>query len=351
MRVRSSLLVALVGLVAGCGSPATPTAAGPATPSAATSPAQTPSELNDYDNELLAQLKGIDFQVYETAVTLGGYVFNGAGLNYDHNVVELGYGGLVIDEWKAVNFQPASGKCSTEDPRYAWNCTYLATSPNGNKIYAGPVGGLSGYPPDLGDVYVELGSTVHNIKGATGHVPTLADLEMFADALQPATPEQLVRRNQQARDYAAHLQDTVASRIDFKTYLPQKPLQNFTLDRKYLGNPSDPLHPYLDLHFRRVAVGNQAFEFTVAEFRDNIALSTGHCGLAGPEFTLPDNRCSLWFTTQVGVRVYSTYASTRFDRSPTRIVINYSADIHKVTKDEMQVFIDSFVEVPPASIN
>jgi len=97
-------------------------------------------------------------------------------------------------------------------------------------------------------------------------------------------------------------------------------------------------------------VGNQAFEFTVDEFRDDTRLSTSHCGVGNPDFRLPENRCTVWFTSGGGTLVYSTYASTRFDRPPTRIVINYSADIHKVTKDEMQEFIDSFVEVPAASI-
>ena len=144
--------------------------------------------------------------------------------------------------------------------------------------------------------------------------------------------------------------DTVASRIDFKTKLPQKPLQDFTLDKKILLNPTDPLHPYLYLHFSRVAVGNEAFEFTAAEFRDGTALSASHCGVLDPEFYAPDTTCKLTFTTSMGIPVYTTYATTRFDLGLTRVTLLYSMQIDKVTSAELGTFIDSFVDVPATQI-
>jgi hypothetical protein len=277
-------------------------------------------------------------------------VFAGAGLNYDRNTLQLEYGGIAIDEWKALNFDPSSGKCSTADPQYSWNCHFLASSPHGHTLYASPAGGLNGYPADLGDVYVELGSTVINMKRSGLHTPSLADLMMFADSLAPVAAGAVVQLNIGARDYAQKLLDTAASRIDFKTYLPLKPLQDFTLDKKFLLNPTDPLHPYLYLHFSRVATSNEAFEFTAAEFRDGAPLGASHCGVLDPEFYTPDTNCKLTFTTSRGIAVYTDYASTRFDLGATRVTLLYSMVIDKVTAAELSAFIDSFVEVPAALI-
>lgn len=333
--------LALVAIVlSACGSAPTPVGQ---------KPSPSPS-LSAYDLELLAQLKGVDFQTYETDVTIGAYVFDGAGLNYDRNTLQMSYGGVAIDEWKAVNFNPASGKCSTADPAFSWNCSLLATSPHGHLLYAGPTGGLPGYPPDLGDVYVELGSTVVHIQGGGLHKPSVADLEMFADGLKPVTPDAVVSLNVKARDYKLYLETTVTSRIDFKTYLPQKAVEDFTLDRKTLGNPTDPLHPYLVLHFSRVATGNVALEFWVDEFRDGVPLSVDHCGVTNPELGSPGERCVLSFTTPKGTPVYSTYSETRFDLLPTRITVSLSMTIHKLSQQQMTDFIDSFTEVPPKDI-
>jgi hypothetical protein len=323
-----------------CGSAPTPVAQ---------KPSPSPSQ-NAYDLEFLAQLKAVDFQTYETDVTFGAYVFDGAGLNYDRNTLQLVYGGLEIDEWKAVTFNPTSGKCSTADPAYSWNCSLLATSPRGHMLFAGPIGGLPGYPPDLGNVYVELGSTVAHIRGGGLHEPSLGDLEMFADGLKPVTPDAVVDLNAKARDYKAYLAQTVATRIDFKTYVPQKAMQNFTLDRKILGNPADPLHPYLVLHFGRISKGNQAYEFSLNEFRDDVPLSVDHCGATSPEIGSIGVRCMLSFTTPKGAAVYSTYSETRFDRGSTRLVIEYSLAIDKVSQQEMTDFVDSFTEVDPKDI-
>jgi hypothetical protein len=333
--------LALIAIVlSACGSGPTPVAA---------KPSPSPS-LSAYDLELLAQLKVVDFQTYETDVTFGAYVFDGAGLNYDRNTLQLVYGGLDIDEWKAVNFNPASGKCSTADPAFSWNCSFLATSPRGHILYAGPTGGLPGYPPDLGDVYLELGSTVVHIQRGGLHTPTVADLEMFADGLKPVTPDAVVGLNVQARDYKVYLERTAASRINFKPYLPQKAVEDFTLDRKTLGNPTDPLHPYLVLHFSRVAKANEAFEFSVDEFRDDVPLSPEHCGSANPELGSIGERCALSFTTPRGTAVYSTYSMTRFDLGSTRIVVWLSMTIHKVSQQQMTDFVDSFTEVDPKDI-
>jgi hypothetical protein len=288
--------------------------------------------------------------MYETPIRIGAYVFAGAGLNYDRNTLQLQYGGIAIDEWKALNFDPSSGKCSTADPKYSWNCHFLASSPQGHTLYASPAGGLNGYPADLGDVYVELGSTVINMRRSGLHTPSLADLMMFADTLAPVAADAIVQLNIGAQDYAQKLRDTVASRIDFKTYLPQKLLQDFTLDKKFLLNPTDPLHPYLYLHFGRVAVGNEASEFTAAEFRDGTPLGASHCGVLDPEFYTPDTICKLTFMTSRGIAVYTDYSSTRFDFGPTRVTLLYSMQIDNMTGAELSAFIDSFVEVPAAPI-
>lgn len=318
-----------------------------ATASASASPSPT---LGPNDQELLTKLRAVDFQMYETPIMIGAYVFAGAGLNYDRNTLQLQYGGTAIDEWKALNFDPSTGKCTTPDPKYSWNCQLLASSPQGHTLYAGPVGGLNGYPADLGDVYFELGSTVIHMTRSGLHTPLLADLMMFADTLAPVTADAVVQLNIGARDYAQGLRDTVASRIAFKTYLPQKQLQNFTLDKNFLLNPTDPLHPYLYLHFGRVSVGNQAFEFTAAECRDDTPLSASHCGVLDPEFYTPDTRCKLTFTTSHGIAVYTDYNTTRFDLGPTRVTLLYSMLIDKVTSAELSAFIDSWVEVPAGSI-
>jgi len=334
-----------------CSAYGSPHAAGPS-PSAASAsaPASPPPSLGPDDQELLTELRAVDFQMYETPIRIGAYVFAGAGLNYDRNTLELQYGGIAIDEWKALSFDPSSGKCSTADPQYSWNCKFLARSPQDHTLYAGPRGGLNGYPADLGDVYVEIGSTVIHMQRSGLHTPSLADLTMFADTLAKVAADAVVQLNVGARAYAQELRDTVASRIDFKTYLPQKLLQNFTLDKKFLLNPADPLHPYLYLHFSRVAVGNEAFEFTASEFRDGTALSASHCGVLDPESYTPDTSCKLTFTTSRGIAVYTDYATTCFDLPPTRVTFLYSMHIDKVTSAELSTFIDSFVEVPPAQI-
>jgi hypothetical protein len=337
-------MVIVVG--SACGSPH---AAG-APPSAATASASASPTLSPDDQQLLTELRTVDFQMYETPIRIGAYVFSGAGLNYDRNTLQVEYGGMAIDEWKALNFDPSSGKCSTQDPQYSWNCKFLASSPQGHTLYASPSGGLNGYPADLGDIYVELGSTVINMKRSGLHTPSLADLMMFADTLAKVAADAVVRLNIGARAYAQHLRDTVTSRIDFKTNLPQKPLQDFTLDKKFLLNPTDPLHPYLYLHFSRVAVGNEASEFTAAEFRDGYALSASHCGVLDPEFYTPDTNCKLTFMTSRGIAVYTDYSTTRFDLGPTRVTLFYSVQIDKVTSAELSTFIDSFVEVPPTQI-
>lgn len=339
-------MVIVVGSACGSTHAASPSPSA-ATPSASASPSPT---LSPYDQELLTELRAVDLHIYETPIRVGAYVFAGAGLNYDRNTLQLQYGGIAIDEWKALNFDPSSGKCSTADPQYSWNCQLLASSPQGRTLYASPAGGLNGYPADLGDVYVELGSTVINMKRSGLHTPSLADLMMFADTLAPVAADGVVQLNIDARAYAQELRDTVASRIDFKTYLPQKPLQDFTLDKKFLLNPTDPPHPYLYLHFSRVAVGNEAFEFTAAEFRDSAPLSASHCGVLDPESYTPDTKCKLTFTTSRGIAVYTDYSTTRFDLGPTRVTLLYSMQIDKVTGDELSAFIDSFVEVPAAPI-
>ena len=342
-RTRWFVELALIAIVlTACGSGPTPVAAKP-------SPSPSPS-LSAYDLELLAQLKVVDFQTYETDVTIGAYVFDGAGLNYDRNTLQMSYGGVAINEWKAVNFNPASGKCSTADPAFSWNCSFLVSSPRGHMLYAGPTGGLPGYPPDLGDVYVELGSTVVHIQRGGLHTPSVADLEMFADGLKAVTPDAVVNLNIKARDYKLYLQTTVTSRINFKTYMPHKAVEDFTLDRKTLGNPTDPLHPYLVLHFSRVATGNVALEFWVDEFRDDVPLSVEHCGVTNPELGSLGERCVLSFTTPKGTPVYSTYSETRFDLLPTRITVWLSMTIDKLNQQQMTDFIDSFTEVPPKDI-
>ena len=107
-------MVIVVG--SACGSPH---AAGPS-PTAATASASAapPPTLSPYDQELLTELRNVDFQMYETPIRIGAYVFTGAGLNYDRNTLQLQYVGIAIDEWKALNFEPTSGKCSTASPQY-----------------------------------------------------------------------------------------------------------------------------------------------------------------------------------------------------------------------------------------
>ena len=231
-----------VVMVGACGSAGSVAGGARPTPSGP-QPTLTPPQLASYDAQLLSDLKAIDFQVFETDIIVGRYVMRNGGLDYDKKSFGVEYSALVIDEWKAMAFNPDSGKCSTQYPQYTWNCSYLATSPRGHRIYAGPVGGLNGYPPDLADVYVELATTVLNVKGAAGNVPSLGDLDMMVDALSPVTPEEAVRRNQRARDNTQYLVDTAATRVDFKTYVPTAPLQNFALDRKILDNPSRPDAP------------------------------------------------------------------------------------------------------------
>ena len=324
--------------ISSCGSAGTPPVAAQPTPT-----------LSQYDTELLTQLTQAGIQTYETPIRIGKYVFRGAGLNYDRNVLSLGYGGLVIDEWKAADFDPSSGSCRT-DPRYTWVCNFLAKTPAGHALYAGASGGLPGYAPDLADVYLELGSTALHVKGAAGQTPSLQDLFTVVDGLAPMTPAKVVALNQEAQDYAQHLQDTVASRIDFKTYLPQKSIQDFSLDRKFLGNPTDPLHPYLYLHFGRVVTANRAFEFTVDEFRDDTPLSSSHCGFHNPDINGPGDHCALLFTTPKGISVYSSSLTMRFDLGPTRVVIWLDMEVYRLTQDDVTQFVDSFVEVPAKDI-
>ena len=271
------------------------------------------------------------------------------GLLYDGTTFALGYNGLIIEEWKAAGWNPSSGKCAGSDPKFSWNCAPLLTTPGGHVLYAAPSGGLAGYPPDLADIYFELGTTELNMKGATGHVPTRQDVAMMADAFKPTKAADAVRLNQKARDYTALLQRTAASRIDFKTYLPGQDILGFTVDKRGFENAVDPLHPYLYLHFGRVAQGNVAAEFSAYEFKDPLPLSATHCGADNPELRL-GLPCKAWFTSAKGVAVYTTYDSTRFDLPRTRVVLGLSPDIIQVSQSTMSQFVDSFSEVPPQSI-
>ena len=94
----------------------------------------------------------------------------------------------------------------------------------------------------------------------------------------------------------------------------------------------------------------EALEFWVDEFRDDVPLSTDHCGVTNPELGSIGDRCVLSFTTPKGTAVYSTYSQTRFDLRPTRIVVWLSMTIHKLTQQQMTDFIDSFTEVDPKDI-
>jgi len=330
-------------LGAACGAPGagSPTAATP-TPAAVVTPIQ-------YDLDLKAQLDNVSFKLYATPLQFDGYVFSGSGLDYYKTDFGLQYGGLSIDEWRVTTFNPSSGFCKPEvDAPAAGYCALIGASPAGRQVYGLGNGGLKG-PPTFEALFLVLNATGVNFRFSISRRVTLKDVYAVADALAPATPAGIITLNQKARALAESLHDTAPSRLDFKTYLPERTVGTFAIDRMVIGNPTDPLHPYLDLHYRRTAIGNQAFEFWVSEFRDDTRLSPGHCGVVNPEITL-EGRCASLFTTPAGTPVYGTYGSTRFDRGSTRISIHLDLKIDQLTQDEMAAYVDSFHEVDATTI-
>lgn len=335
LRKFGSVLFALV-VLSSCGSSSSATASRSARP-----PLPSPT-LSDNDEQLLTALKSVGFQLYETPLLIGNFIFSGAGLDYYQRVLQMEYGGLAINEWSAPDLAPTTGFCNDED-RFAEPCSFLAQSPGRRDLYqSGPL--------DPGKVYVRIGATGFRIQAGGLRRLNLTDLVTVVDGFASTTPEQVIELNQKAVDYAKYLQDTVAQRIDFKTYLPQKTIQNFVLDRKLLQNPTDPRHPYFDIHYGRVTTGNQALEFWVNEFRDDTRLSTGYCGDSSPESPGYFHSCNSLFTTPSGIRLYSTYGDMRFDMGTTRIVVMLDIKIDQLTNDEVTQYVDSFVEVPAASL-
>lgn len=337
------LAVALVTAGTAC---ARPTASSGAAPTP-TAPAATP---NQNDLELLPKLMQLGFQIYTTPIVVHGFVFDRSGVDYDGTSLGLEYGGFEIVEWHVTTFSPASGFCKPEvESAGLTYCALIGRSSKGRVIYGGLGGGLPGGTPDFEHFYVVLNSTGVYVNTSTGL--TLDEIRAVVDGLAPTTPAQLISLNQQARAYADSLRANVASRIDFKTYLPQGTIPDFARDKAYLLNPTDPMHPYLYLHFGRVVPGvNVAIEFTVYEYRDDIPLSATHCGFISPELSLPDTKCPLLLTSPNGVNVYSTYGTTRFDRGSTRITMLLDVHIDNVAYADMASFVDSFQEVDPKTI-
>jgi hypothetical protein len=307
----------------------------------ASPPATSPS-LSANDQQLLTALDHVGFKLYETPLLIGNFIFAGAGLDYFERVLQMAYGGLAIDEWGAPDLVPTSGVCKDEDA-FAEPCSFLARSPNGRDLYEST-------PLDPGKAFVRIGDTGFRIQAGGLRRLTLSDLKTVVDGLAPVTPEQVTALNQKASANAKSLQDTVVQRIDFKTHLPKKTVQNFVLDRKVLQNPTDPRHPYLDLHYQRVSIGNQANEFWVNEFRDDKPLGAGYCGDANPELPGFFHSCNLLLTTPDGIVLYSTYGDMRFDMGATRIVVELDMTIDKLSRDDVTEYVDSFVEVPAASL-
>jgi hypothetical protein len=337
------LAVALVTAGTACSRPASTAVA--STPAAA--PTVTP---NQNDLELLPQLMKLGFQIYTTPIVVHGFVFDRSGVDYDGTSLGLEYGGISIVEWHVTGFNPASGFCKPEVASAGLTyCASLGHSSKGRAIYGGLWGGLPGGSPDFEHFYVVLNSTGVYVNTSRGL--TLEEIDALVDSLAPATPAQLISLNQQARAYADSLRANVASRIDFKTYMPQGTIPEFARDKAFLLNPTDPQQPYLYIHFGRVvAANNKAFEFSVYEFRDDIPLSATHCGYISPELTLPDTKCPLLLTSPNGINVYSTYGTTRFDRGSTRITMFVDVHINLVSVSDMASFVDSFQEVDPKTI-
>jgi len=340
----ATLAVALVTAGTACSRPTASTAAA-STPAAA--PTATP---NQNDLELLPKLMQLGFQIYTTPIVVHGFVFDRSGVDYDGTSLGLEYGGFEIVEWHVTTFDPASGFCKPEvESAGLTYCALIGRSSRGRAVYSGLWGGLPGGPPDFEHFYVVLNST--GVFVGTSKSLTLQEIYAVVDALAPATPAQLISLNQQARAYADSLRANVASRIDFKTYMPQGTIPEFARDKAFLLNPTDPQHPYLNIHFGRVVpANNKAFEFSVFEFRDDIPLGATHCGYISPELTLPDTKCPLLLTSPNGINVYSTYGTTRFDRGSTRITMFVDVHINLVSLSDMAAFVDSFQEVDPKTI-
>jgi hypothetical protein len=322
-----------------------------ASPGAASAPAAAPTATpNQNDVELLPQLMKLGFQIYTTPVVVHGFVFDRSGVDYDGTSLGLEYGGFEIVEWHATTFNAASGFCKPEvlaaEQIY---CAPLGHTPKGRAIYGGLAGGRPESSPDLEHFYLVLNST--GVYVGSSRALTLAEINSVADSLAPSTPAQLIGLNQQARAYADSLRANVASRIDFKTFMPQGTIPEFARDKAFLLNPTDPQHPYLYLHFGRVVpANNKAIEFTVYEYRDDIPLSATHCGYISPELSLSDTKCPLLLTTPNGITVYGTYGTTRFDRGSTRITMLLDVHIDLVSLPDMAAFVDSFQEVDPKTI-
>jgi hypothetical protein len=322
-----------------------------ASPAPASPPAVAPAATpNQNDLELLPKLMQLGFQIYTTPIVVHGFVFDRSGVDYEGTSLGLEYGGFEIVEWHVATFNPASGFCKPEVVSAGLSyCASLGRSSKGRAIYGGLWGGLPGGSPDFEHFYVVLNST--GVFVGTSRGLTLEEIDAVVDSLAPATPAQVISLNQQARTYADSLRANVASRIDFKTYLPQGTIPDFARDKAFLLNPTDPIHPYLYIHFGRVVPGvNVAIEFTVYEYRDDIPLGTTHCGFLSPELDLPDTKCPLLQTSPKGVKVYSTYGTTRFDRGSTRITMLLDVHIDNVALADMAAFVDSFQEVDARTI-
>jgi hypothetical protein len=322
-----------------------------ASPARASTPTSAPTATpSQYDQELLPKLAQLQFQIYTTPMVVHGFVFDRSGVDYDGTSLGLEYGGFEIVEWRVATFNPASGFCKPEVVSAGLSsCALIGRSTKGRAVYGGLWGGLPGGPPDFEHFYVVLNST--GVYVGAGRSLTPQEIYAVVDNLAPATPAQLISLNQQARAYADSLRANVASRIDFKTYLPQGTIPEFARDKAFLLNPTDPMHPYLYIHFGRVVPAtNKAIEFTVYEYRDDTPLSATHCGYISPELTLSDTKCPLLLTSPNGINVYSTYGTTRFDRGSTRIAMLFDVHIDQVSLADMASFVDSFQEVPANTI-
>jgi hypothetical protein len=321
--------------------------------SALASPRPSPT-LTQADQDLLAQLGQLQFQLYDTPVLVGSDVFNYPGVGSERKTLDLLYSEIIVDEWNAVTFDPASGSCGEAATNLSvTRCAFLATSPHGHSVYGRVPNGSHGSAPITDFVFFKLGSTGFRIE-AFDQPTSVADALAVVDAMTPATPAQLVARTQEARDLRHRLEVTAASRVGFKTYLPQQNVENFTPDTRVLSNSLDPFHPFVSLHFKRAEVGNQAWEFVTYEFRDDTSLSVAHCGVLNPEHAAPASQCTLRFRTPKGADVYSASSSiertSRFDRGSTRLVIVEDTNVDPLNQDELAQFIDSFAEVPSTVI-
>ena len=307
------------------------------------SPVLPPTE---YERQLLTDLQAIKLQLFETPVLVAPYVFEGAGLDYDKRVFGLYFGGLDINEWNAPDLDPSSGVCKADDG-FMDRCGLVGTTGKGLKIYVGqsPV-----FPEAM---YMRVGATGFSFHQGGLRTIAFPDLKTLADSLAPVTPHQVIDLNRKAAEFAQHLHDTASQLIDFKTYLPQKNIQNFQLDKKGLSSRTDPLHPYLWMHFQRTSAGNQAFEFTASEFRDDIPLTVRYCGKSDPELGYgygEHDPCAFLFATPKGTKVYSSIQTMRFDIGSTRVVFLLDMTIHQLTQSDVTQFVDSFVAVPPQSL-